>query len=149
MKRIPMYEIKKTGSFAPTVGDGEPLRGPSGAAEILRQMIAAEGREEVWVMALNARRSIVGIQQVSAGTLTQSLAHPREVFRLAIQLNAVGIIVGHNHPSGDPAPGPDDNALTRRLRDAAEILGIPLIDHVIVAENGTYSYAENGWGGCR
>jgi DNA repair protein RadC len=109
-------------------------------------MIADNGTESVVVLALNARRAVIGAQVVSTGTLTQSLAHPREIFRMAIQLNAAAIVVGHNHPSGDPAPSPDDHALTRRLREAAEILGIPLVDHVIVADAGAcYSYAEHAW----
>jgi DNA repair protein RadC len=55
------------------------------------------------------------------------------------------VVVGHNHPSGDPAPSPDDHALTRRLREAAEILGIPLVDHVIVGREAFHSYADTGW----
>ena len=145
MKRIPKYDIVKTGFITPLVGEGEPLTGPQKTVEILRTMIVDEARENVAVLALNSRRVVIGAQIVSTGTLTQSLAHPREVFRMAIQLNAAAIVVGHNHPSGDPTPSPDDQALTRRLREAAEILGIPLVDHVIVAENETYSYAAHGW----
>jgi DNA repair protein RadC len=73
------------------------------------------------------------------------LAHPREIFRTAIKLGAAAIVVGHNHPSGDPAPSPDDDRLTSQLRQAAEVLGIPLVDHVIMGERGTFSYAQQGW----
>lgn len=145
MKRIPLYDIKKVGNMDPVVGEGTPVNGPAKAAEVLKAMIKDEGRESVVVLAMNARRTIIGAQVVSTGTLTQSVAHPREVFRMAIQLGAAAIVVGHNHPSGDPTPSPDDHALTRRLREAAEILGIPLVDHIIVAENGTHSYAETNW----
>ena len=145
MKKIPLYDLKKIGSFIPVVGDGEALAGPMSAVQAIRTMIADEARENVVVLALNARRTITGAQVVSSGTLTQGLAHPREIFRMAIQLNAAAIIVGHNHPSGDPSPSPDDHALTRRLRESAEILGIPLVDHVIVGQDSFYSYAEHGW----
>ena len=140
--------VVKTGSIVPVFGDGEPIKGPAGAVDVLRALIGNEGLENVAVLALNARRTVIGAQVVSTGTLTQSLAHPREVFRMAIQLNAAAIVIGHNHPSGDSAPSPDDHALTRRLRECAEILGIPMIDHVIIGDGSQYSYAENGWKHC-
>lgn len=145
MKRVPKYDLIKTGFVTPMTGEGEPLTGPQAAVGILRAMIVDEAQENVAVLALTAKRVVIGAQIVSTGTLTQSLAHPREVFRMAIQFNAAAIVIGHNHPSGDPAPSPDDDALTRRMREAADLLCIPLLDHVIVAENGTYSYAKNGW----
>jgi DNA repair protein RadC len=123
----------------------DALRGPAAAAAALRPLLLGRGQEHVAVLALDARRRVQAAELVSQGTLTQSLAHPREVFRTAIKLGAAGIVVGHNHPSGDPSPSPDDHALTRRLKEAAEILGIPLIDHIIVAESACHSYAENGW----
>jgi len=124
-----------------------PLRGPEAAAEALRGLLDGRLQEHVAVLALDARRRVVAAELVSQGTLTQSLAHPREVFRSAIKLGAAAVVVGHNHPSGDPAPSPDDHALTRRLRQAAELLGIPLLDHLIVADGASFSYAQQGWPG--
>jgi len=74
-----------------------------------------------------------------------SLVHPREVFKPAILLNSHGIICAHNHPSGDPAPSPEDHVLTTRLRQAGELLGIALLDHIILGDERTHSFADYGW----
>ncbi|TLY38617.1 MAG: hypothetical protein E6K60_00335 [Nitrospirae bacterium] len=74
-----------------------------------------------------------------------SLVHPREVFKPAILLNSHGIICAHNHPSGDPAPSPEDRVLTTRLRQAGELLGIALLDHIILGDERTHSFADYGW----
>jgi DNA repair protein RadC len=123
----------------------EPLGGPQAAQEALKPLLAGRREEHMAVLALDARRRILAAELISRGCLTSAMAHPREVFRSAIKLGAAAIVVGHNHPSGDPAPSPDDHALTRRLREAAEILGIPILDHVIVGEGRAFSYAECAW----
>jgi DNA repair protein RadC len=119
--------------------------GSNAALEALKPLLGGRQQEHMAVLALDARRRVLAAQLVSQGTLTQALAHPREVFRAAIKLGAAAIVVGHNHPSGDPSPSPDDDRLTRQLRQAAEVLAIPLLDHVIVGERGTFSYAVQGW----
>ncbi len=98
--------------------------------------------EQFRVLALNARKQVVALETVSKGTLTQTLVHPREVFRFAIQHNAAAVLVGHNHPSGDPSPSAEDVVLTRRLREAGSLLGIELVDHVIVATGGYRSLSS-------
>ena len=72
----------------------------------------------------------------SQGTLTASLVHPREVFRPALREGAAALVVAHNHPSGDPSPSAEDQEVTRRLVQAGALLGVPLLDHVVVAERG-------------
>jgi len=95
--------------------------------------------KEVFVVAtLNTKNNISAIQVVSMGTLDASLVHPREVFRLAIHNNASSVIVAHNHPSGDPTPSREDIAVTDRLKEAAKIIGIDLLDHIVV---GSHSYS--------
>ena len=121
------------------------LTGPGAAVAALRPLLQGRREEHVAVLALDARRRVMAEELISQGTLTQSLAHPREIFRTAIKLGAAAIVVGHNHPSGDPQPSADDHGLTRRLREAAEILGIPLVDHIIVVQDACFSYAESGW----
>jgi len=121
------------------------LEGSKAALEALKPLLWGRQQEHLAVLALDARRRVLAAQLVSQGTLTQALAHPREIFRTAIKLGAAAIVVGHNHPSGDPAPSPDDDRLTSQLRQAAEVLGIPLVDHVIMGERGTFSYAQQGW----
>ena len=81
---------------------------------------------------------------VSVGTLTASLVHPREVLGPALRARAAALVVAHNHPSGDPEPSPEDCALTERLRDAARLLGLELLDHVVVGRNGFVSLRERG-----
>jgi DNA repair protein RadC len=99
--------------------------------------------EQFRVLALNARKQVVAVETVSKGTLTQTLVHPREVFRFAIKCNAAAVLVGHNHPSGDPSPSQDDIVLTRRLREAGALLGIELVDHVIVSSGGYRSLSAS------
>ncbi len=96
-------------------------------------------KEKCWAVGLNTRNFIVYVELVSLGTLNASLVHPREVFRFAIMKAVSGIIVVHNHPSGDLNPSDDDVVLTKRLRDAGEVLGIELHDHIIVAEGSGYT----------
>jgi DNA repair protein RadC len=80
---------------------------------------------------------------VSQGTLTASLVHPREVFRPALRESAAALVLVHNHPSGDPTPSREDREITERLMQAGEILGIPVLDHVVVAERGYCSLRES------
>lgn len=80
---------------------------------------------------------------VAIGSVHGVEVHPREVFRVAIERSAAGIVVAHNHPSGDPSPSADDTVLTARLRSIGELLGIPVVDHVIVTAASFYSFAEH------
>ena len=82
--------------------------------------------------------------RISEGILTASLVHPREVFRCAIREAAASIILVHNHPSGDPTPSPEDEALTSRLRAAGCLLGIGVLDHVVIGLGRWLSFAETG-----
>jgi DNA repair protein RadC len=81
---------------------------------------------------------------LTRGTLDASLVSPREVFRLAVVEGAAAIILAHNHPSGDPAPSPDDRAVTRQIAEAGRALGIPVLDHVILGDGRYVSLAEEG-----
>ena len=96
------------------------------------------------IMCLTTKHRVIAYHEVSRGILDSTLVHPREVFRAAILANAAGIVAGHNHPSGDPTPSPDDIALTRRLAAAGEVLGVPLLDHIIVGDGRYYSFKEVG-----
>ena len=82
---------------------------------------------------------------VSIGTITEAIVHPREVFRDAIREGGSGIIVTHNHPSGNPSPSKQDIETTRRLIEAGKIVGIPLVDHIILTDSTFYSMKENGY----
>ena len=116
---------------------------PGDVANILVALLMAEDnisrdREHFWVLGLNAQKMIKYIELSSLGTLTMSLIHPRETFRLAIGKGCNSIIVAHNHPSGDPTPSKDDKTITKRLQAAGDLLGIQVLDHVIIGTEGQF-----------
>ena len=123
------------------------LRDSSAAAAALRPFFAGLDREQFLACCLDAKHAIIGVNVVSIGSLTLSIVHPREVFKPAILLNACGIIAAHNHPSGDPTPSPEDRTLTARLRQAGDLIGIALLDHLILGDDRIYSFADQGWPG--
>jgi DNA repair protein RadC len=103
------------------------------------------------VLCLNRKNRLIRQVELTSGTATSSLAHPREVFREAVHHGATSIICVHNHPSGDPAPSAADVQVTRQLRDASRAVDIELLDHIIVGQSGTdprgqgyYSFREAG-----
>jgi DNA repair protein RadC len=107
--------------------------------------------EKFWVLCLNRRNRLRKTVEVTSGTATAALAHPREVFRSAIREAAAAVVCAHNHPSGDPSPSAADIQLTRQLREAAAAVDIPLLDHVIIGRRGAdplgrgyYSFREAG-----
>ena len=100
--------------------------------------------EQFHVVLLDARHRVMRSVLSSQGTLTASLVHPREVFRPALREGAAAVVLVHNHPSGDPAPSPEDRELTRRLEGAGRLVGIPVLDHVIIADRGYASLREEG-----
>lgn len=118
---------------------------PSRAAAAARDIIGHDEREHLIAFLLDARGVVKHYQVVSIGTLSASLVHPREVFRPAVVWGAAGIILVHNHPSGDNSPSADDRETTRRISRAGELLGIPLLDHIIVKDGpGFFSFKESG-----
>ncbi len=94
------------------------------------------------MLLLDGKHRLRRREQVSQGTLTSSLVHPREVFGPAIREGAAALIVVHNHPSGDPEPSAEDLAVTRRLVEVGRILGVPLLDHVVIADAGYVSIRD-------
>lgn len=101
-------------------------------------------KEHVVVLGVNARGMLSVEETVSIGTLTSSLMHPREIMRPLLRYPCSGFILVHNHPSGDPAPSSEDKEVTSRLRRAGELMGIPLVDHVIIAKEKYFSFKDTG-----
>ncbi len=120
------------------------LCSPEDVVELLGEEARSWDREHFVTVALDTKKRLLGIETVSVGTLKQALIHPREVMKSLILANADSFLCLHNHPSGDPAPSGEDIAMTRRLVEAGELLGIKLLDHVIVGADGHYSLQENG-----
>ncbi len=113
--------------------------------DILRPMLAHQYQESFVAVLLSAKHSVLDIVEISRGSLTSSIVHPREVFRPAVKNAAAAIIVAHNHPSGDPNPSKEDRALTTRLHRCAIEFGITFLDHLIVGDNRYISFADEGW----
>ena len=119
-------------------GYGQLARGPVEIERIVRPILEREPAEVFLSVLLNAKHFVQGIAEVSRGTLTSSLVHPREVFGSAVRLCAAAIVVAHNHPSGDPEPSAEDLVVTKRLVESGKLLGIPLLDHLIVGTDGRF-----------
>jgi len=116
---------------------GENFRGrrieqPDQVYELLGAELRSLHKESFRILLLDTRYHLIRSEEVSLGSVNESIAHPRDVFRPAIIHSAYAVIVAHNHPSGDPSPSQADHSLTRRLREAAELLQIKLLDHVII-----------------
>lgn len=98
--------------------------------------------EEFAILLLNTKKEIIGIEYISKGTVDCTIAHPREVFRVALEKSAHSLILVHNHPTGDVSPSKEDILLTKRLRESGNLLGIPIIDHIIIGDGIYYSFLE-------
>ncbi len=110
------------------------LTTPRDVAVLASALLADATVEKVLALHLTTRHELIGVHVVSTGTLDGSLVHPRDVFKAACLSNAAGLLLVHNHPSGDPTPSPDDRALVTRLRAAGELLGVELLDALIVTD---------------
>jgi len=121
--------------------------------ELVDQLLGGEMRmlrtEEMRVILLDTRYRLIRVEGISSGTVNESIAHPREIFRPAVIASAYAVVVVHNHPSGDPSPSQADHSLTRRLAEAAELMQIKLLDHLIIGATsssgpGYFSFKEAG-----
>lgn len=110
---------------------------------LLRNVIGNEAQENVVVVLLNNKLHITGLSTVSVGTIDASIVAPREVFRPAILANAAGIIIAHNHPSGECKPSDEDRELTKKIYEAGELLCIKVLDHVVIGDGEYYSFAQD------
>lgn len=118
---------------------------PKDAAIIAGDFLAGADREHFVVICLDTKQKVNALNTVSVGTLNSSLVHPREVFKAAILANSNALILIHNHPSGDPTPSREDLEITKRLVEAGNILGIEVLDHMVIGDNGKYvSLKERG-----
>ena len=119
------------------------------ARDVLTTYLGDTDREHFVVLMLDQKHKILGVHTVSTGSLTETMVHPREVFKILILHNVAAFIAGHNHPSGDPQPSREDRVLTQRLVDAGHLLGIAMLDHIIVGDGTTayFSFADEGWYG--
>jgi DNA repair protein RadC len=122
----------------------QAITSPDEIVGLIRSKISDFSKEQFLVISLDTRNRPLGINNVSVGTLTASLVHPRETFECAIRKHAASIIVSHNHPSGDEEPSEEDIKITQRLKEAGKIMGIELLDHIVVTKGGYCSMKEKG-----
>ena len=121
---------------------------PQDVAQVFQDLLKLEDtidqeKEHFYVMHLDARQQIKMVELVVIGTLTEMMIHPREIYKRAVIESSSSIIVAHNHPSGEVSPSDDDMSTTRRLHEAGEILGIPLLDHIVFTPDKYYSFKSN------
>ncbi len=122
--------------------ESDPVRSAADVYERYRYRLVDSPVEMFFAVHLDVRNRAVRDVRVSVGILDGILIHPREVFAAAVAERAAAILLVHNHPSGDPSPSPEDREVTRRLRSAGGILGIPVVDHVIISCSDFYSFRE-------
>lgn len=123
---------------------GDPVRGPADVFRHFHARVRQARHERFFVLLLDGRHRLLREVVISQGTLTASLVHPREVFRPALREAAAAVVLVHNHPSGDPTPSTEDHEITLRLFEAGALVGVPVLDHVVVAERGWSSLCELG-----
>lgn len=115
---------------------------PSSIAEYYMEEMRHQKQENIKLLMLNSKSKLLGETNISKGTVNASLISPRELFIEALCKQAVSIILLHNHPSGDPAPSKTDFLLTKRIKEAGDLIGIELLDHIIIGDNCYISFAE-------
>lgn len=131
----------------PSDGKDGPMTIKNGrdVVALMAPLLEHEVVEVCYVLCLTTPLELIGYHEVSRGSLNQAPMHPREIYKAAVLTNAAGIVLCHNHPSGDPTPSADDLAVTRTVKSAGELLGIDLLDHIIVGHDGRFvSLKEQG-----
>lgn len=126
-------------------GEAKPtINSPQDVYSLLSAEMRYLDREEVRVLLLNTKNHVMRIETISIGSLNASVVHPREVFKAAVKQSANSMILVHNHPSGDPTPSGEDIAITKRLYDVGEMMGIEVLDHIIIGDGRYVSLKERG-----
>jgi len=125
-------------------GESQPVKigGPEDIYKLVKDELAKADREMLLSIMLTIGNRLIGVETVSIGTLDSTSTSPREIFKSAILANAFGIILCHNHPSGDLTPSMHDHKLTEKLSEVGDLLGIKVIDHIIVSHQGFVSLQE-------
>jgi DNA repair protein RadC len=142
-------QIKASLELARRIGShkwqpGQALRSSEDVFRHFRDGLEKEKRELFYVVLLNNKNKKIRDVKISEGSLTASLVHPREVYNPVIRESAAAVIFVHNHPSGDPAPSPEDIEITRRLKEVGDVMGVRVLDHVVVGKDRYFSFSDKG-----
>lgn len=129
---------EKSGARAPY-----QVKGPSDIYRAFGSLSECD-RERFYTVQLDRQNQVCGVELVSQGAVDASIVAPREVYKAAILANASSLIIVHNHPSGVPAPSAEDRSLTQLLKEGGELLGIPILDHIIIGDDDYFSFSEEG-----
>ena len=121
------------------------IAAPNEVAQLFMEELRYKKEEHFKVVFLDAKSKILGEETISQGSLTAAIVHPREVYKKAVSRAAYSIIVMHNHPSGDPSPSKEDIGITKRLQEAGNLMGIPLLDHIIIGDGVYMSLKEHAY----
>ena len=141
--RLPRYSVALVREGSSHTGK-KHVHAPEDVHAIVSAEYADAVVETAMMLALDMKNKIIGIFEISRGSLNASIIHPRDVFQRAILVNAASVILVHNHPSGDPTPSPEDVALTKKLVEAGRVMDITILDHVICGEGKYASLRERG-----
>ena len=141
---IPLYTTRLVSIASIPIDVRDQVRSPEEVVEVLSEYFQDKDREEFLIVLLDRAQTIIGLAQISVGGLAASIVEPRAVFKAAIEANAASIILCHSHPSGNLEPSREDIRITRQLVEGGKIMGIPILDHVIIAEKSHTSLAERG-----
>ena len=144
MKYIPRYDIRLIRDGRISVDATPIIRTPQDTLTVLEPELSELAYERFIALALSTKNHVIAVLPVSSGSLNASIVHPRELFQRAILSNSASLILAHNHPSGDPAPSPEDIALTRKLIEAGLLLDIPVLDHIVLGYGRFVSFKERG-----
>ncbi len=139
---VAAFEISRRVESQSKSFSNKSIVSPSDIAKIFIPLLRDEVKEKFIVVSLNSANRIIRYDIISTGSLTESVVHPREVFKIAIENNSANIILLHNHPSGNCEASNADIKITKRLVEAGKLFGIEVFDHIIVAENNYYSFVE-------
>jgi DNA repair protein RadC len=141
---ISVYRVSLIKEHTIPYGTHSLILTPVQVYELIKEYLQDTDREHFVAIFLDSRSEVIGINTVSIGTLTESLVHPREVFKAAILANAASVIVVHNHPTGEAHASEADMSVTTKLKESGRILGIPIEDHVVLGEKTFFSFREEG-----
>jgi DNA repair protein RadC len=141
-QEVPLYTTRLVREKAFPFDERGKINTPEAARSLLAPLFDGRDTEAFVVLLLDTAHTPIGLSIVSNGGLSASIVEPRQVFKLAVLSNAAALIIAHNHPSGSPDPSQEDVSLTRRLVEAGKIIGIPIIDHMIFAEDRYVSFRE-------
>lgn len=126
------------GRRLPVRGQSLSLKSPREIVAVMAPVLENEVVEVCYVLFLTTKHGLIRYHQLSRGSISSTFVSAREVYQAALLANASCIALVHNHPSGDPTPSPDDLSVTRRVRDAGEVIGIELVDHVVIGRGGEF-----------